>query len=59
MRHEPQPRRQRIQVWTRRHLLTFLHDAVPQIFTALGVEFQSKTNDLLYRLLGTSEPIVE
>jgi hypothetical protein len=51
--------RQRTQALTCRHLLTFLHDAIPQIFTTLREEFQSKTNDLLYRLLGTDEPIVE
>ena len=57
--YEIRLQRQRIQVLTCCHLLTFLHDAIPQIFTTLREEFQSKTNDFLYRLLGTGEPIVE
>jgi hypothetical protein len=55
MKYEYRPQRQR----THRHLLAFLHDAIPQILTALGEELESKTNDFLYRLLGTGEPIVE
>ncbi len=51
--------RQRMQLLTCRHLLTFLYDAIPQIFTTLREEFQSKTDDFLYRLLGTGKPIVE